>query len=232
VKKRFAETKNVQRYLVAVNRMLASPPGIDKFMLVHGEVGLGKTETNLWWKNTMSPQSAFIRIKKAMGVRWMLEEIVVELGLVPEHRTSDMFHQIVGELMGTDRALIFDEVDYVADKKTLVETIRDLGDMAGTPIILIGMPWAPEKLKRFPALWRRISQVVPYHGLTAADVRLVMDQICEVTVDDSAVAAIAASTKTVSTASLYRWAQACESVARVRKTDVVTAEHLQKAQAA
>ncbi len=231
MKKQFAETQNVQRYLVAVNRMLASPPGIDKFMLVHGEVGLGKTETNLWWKNTMSPQSAFIRIKKAMGVRWLLEEIVVELGLVPEKRTSDLFHQVVGELIGTNRTLIFDEIDYVADKRTLVETIRDIGDMAGTPIILVGMPWAPEKLKRFPALWRRISQVVPYHGLTEADVRLVMDQICEVRVDDSAVAAIKASTKTTSPASLYRWAQACEGVARARKTDLVTAEHL-KAKAA
>lgn len=231
MKKRFAETQNVQRYLVAVNRMLASPPGIDKFMLVHGEVGLGKTETNLWWKNNHSPQSAFIRIKKAMGVRWLLGEIVAELGLVPEKRTEDLFHQIVGELMGTDRTLIFDEIDYVAEKRTLVETIRDIGDMAGTPIILIGMPWAPDKLKRFPALWRRISQVVPYHGLTADDVRLVMDQICEVGVDDSAVAAIAGSVKAVTTASLYRWAQACESVARARKVEVVTAEHL-KAKAA
>jgi len=226
VKKRFAETENVQRYVVAVNRMVASPPGIDKFMLVHGEVGLGKTETSLWWKNTHSPQSAFIRIKKAMSVRWLLEEIVAELGLVPERRTSDLFHQAVGELLGTNRALIFDEVDYVADKRTLVETIRDIGDMAGTPIILIGMPWAPEKLKRFPALWRRISQTVPYHGLTANDVRLVLDQICEVPVADDAVAAIAASAKTTTTASLYRWAQACESVARARKVDVVTAAHL------
>lgn len=231
MKKGFAETQNVQRYQVAVNRMLASPPGIDKFMLVHGEVGLGKTETNLWWKNHYSPQSAFIRIKKAMGVRWLLGEIVAELGLVPEKRTEDLFHQAVGELLGTDRTLIFDEVDYVADKRTLVETIRDIGDMAGTPIILIGMPWAPEKLKRFPALWRRISQVVPYHGLTAADVRLVMDQICEVAVDDSAVAAIAGSVKAVTTASLYRWAQACETVARARKVEMVTAEHL-KAKAA
>jgi len=231
VKKRFAETENVQRYLVAVNRMLASPPGIDKFMLVHGEVGLGKTETNIWWKNNRSPQSAFIRIKKAMSVRWLLEEVVAELGLVPEKRVSDLFHQAVGELLGSDRTLIFDEIDYVADKRTLVETIRDIGDMAGTPIILIGMPWAPEKLKRFPALWRRISQVVPYHGLTANDVRLVLDQICEVPVDDSAVAAIAASTKTVSAAGLCRWAQACETVARARKLDVVTADHL-KAKAA
>jgi len=226
VKKQFAETENVQRYVVAVNRMVASPPGIDKMMLVYGPVGLGKTETNIWWKNHFSPQSAFIRIKKAMGVRWLLEEVVCELGLVPERRTSDLFHQAVGELIGTDRALIFDEIDYVADKRTLVETIRDLGDMAGTPIILVGMPWAPEKLKRFEALWRRISQVVEYKGLTAADVRLVLDQICEVPVDDSAVAAIAASAKTTTTASLYRWAQACESVARARKVDVVTAAHL------
>lgn len=231
MKKCFVETVNVKRFLVAMNTVVASPPGIDKFALVHGEVGLGKTETNLWWRNTVSPQSAFIRVKKAMTVRWLLEEIVAELGLVPERRTSDLFHQAVGELLGTDRALIFDEVDYVAEKKTLVETIRDLGDMAGTPIVLIGMPWAETRLQAFPALWRRISQSVKFHGLGRDDVRLVMDQICEVTVDDSAVDAIASSSKCTSTASLYRWAQACERLARAKKTDVVTADHL-KAKAA
>ena len=148
-------------------------------------------------ESPIRPSRPLSASRRQWACSWLLGEIVVELGLVPEKRTSDLFHQAVGELMGTDRTLIFDEIDYVAEKRTLVETIRDIGDMAGTPIILIGMPWAPEKLKRFPALWRRISQVVPYHGLTAADVRLVMDQICEVAVDDSAVAAIAGSAKTV-----------------------------------
>lgn len=231
MKKRFAETDNVRRFLAGVNRAVMSPPGIDKFMLVYGEVGLGKTETSLWWKNCHSPRSAFVRIKKAMSVRWLLEEVVAELGLVPERRTSDLFHQAVGELMGSDRALIFDEVDYVADKRTLVETIRDLGDMTGTPIILIGMPWAEIKLKKFPALWRRVSQVVQFGGLGPADVRAVMDQICEVKVADDAVAAIAESNKCVSTAGLYRWAQACESVARKHGVSEVRAEHLARAAA-
>ena len=229
MKKRFAETDNVRRFLAAVNRAVASPPGIDKFMLVYGEVGLGKTETNLWWKNCHSPRSAFVRIKKAMSVRWLLEEVVVELGLTPERRTSDLFHQAVGELMGSDRVLIFDEVDYVADKRTLVETIRDLGDMSGTPMILIGMPWAEIKLKKFPALWRRVSQVVQFASLGVADIRDVLDQICEVQVADCAVEAIAKSGKLVSAAGLYRWAQACEAMARKHDVAQVRAEHLARA---
>ena len=228
MKKQFAETLNVRRFEAAAAQVVASPPGVDRFMLVYGNVGLGKTESSIWWKNNRNPLSAIVSIKSAMTPLWLLTDIACELGLVPAKRTMDLFYQITGELIGTNRVLIFDEADYVIQKTTLIETIRNIGDHAGTPIILIGMPWAEEKLKKYPALWRRITQVVKYEGLTQTDVRLVLDQICEVPVDDSAVEAIAGSNKCTTAASLYRWAQACESVARTRKLDLVTAEHLTK----
>ncbi|MBF0482806.1 MAG: ATP-binding protein [Desulfovibrionaceae bacterium] len=226
MRKQFAITDNVKRFVAAVNAVVDAQPGIDRFVLVYGPVGLGKTETALWWKNTQSPQSAFVRIKKAMSVRWLLEEIVAELGEIPLRRTSDLFHQAVEALVGTDRALILDEVDYVADKTTLIETLRDLGDMTGSPIVLLGMPWAEEKLKKYTALKRRISQLARFEGLTRKDVAAVLAQICEVALDDSAVEAIVAANKITTVAQLYRWAAMAERIARTRKLEIVTGADL------
>ncbi len=231
MRKQFAITANVKRYLAAVNTLLASPPGVDKFMLVYGHVGLGKTESSIWWKNTQCPDAVFIRIKKAMTTAWLLQELVAELGLPPQSRTSDLFHQVVGELLGSNRPLILDEIDYVAGKTVLIETLRDIGDMAGTPVVLIGMPEAPGVFSRFPALQRRISQVVQFDGLHLEDVRAVLDQICEVPVADCAAKAIHGAGKLTTVAQLYRWAQTCEILHRSKKLapeQPVTAELLQR----
>lgn len=98
MRKQFAVTANVKRYTTAVNAAVASPPGIDKFVIVTGEVGQGKTETSLWWKNTQSPHSVLVRVKKAMGPRWLLDNIATELGLMPAKRTQGLFDQIVETL--------------------------------------------------------------------------------------------------------------------------------------
>ncbi len=226
MRKEFALTANVKRYVTAVNHALQSPPGIDKFVIVTGEVGQGKTETSLWWKNTHSPTSLIVRVKKAMGPKWLLSDIASEIGQTPARNTQDLFDQVQAELMGSDRALILDEVDYVADKNTLVETIRDIGDTVGIPIVLICMPWADQRLKRYPALMRRVTQRVQFQNLQFEDVRMVMDQICEVAVSDDAVQAILGKAGAMPVYALYRWAQACETLARKHNVSEVRAEHL------
>ena len=234
MKKDFAVTANVKRYLSAAEALISAPPGIDRYMLTYGHCGLGKTETNVFWKNTVRPDAVFIRIKKAMNVKWLLTELVEELGMPPAKSTMDLFKQAVGELIGTDRPVIFDEVDYVAGKTLLIQTLADIGDMSGAPILLIGMPSAPDAFARYEALSRRITQIVPFESLTVQDVRAVLDQICEVPIGDDAVEAIHKApkgNKPCTCAQLYRWAQACEHIHKARKLDpgqAVNADMLQK----
>jgi hypothetical protein len=52
--------------------------------------------------------------KEVMSGRWLLEEIVAELGESPAYRTSDLFRQCVEQLLSRPRTLIIDEVDYLA----------------------------------------------------------------------------------------------------------------------
>ncbi len=231
MKKDFAVTANVKRYLSAAEALISAPPGIDRYMLTYGHCGLGKTETSMWWKNTCHPEAVFLRIKKAMTTKWLLKELVAEMDIPPAKSIDELLQQAVGELMGSNRPVILDEIDYVAGKSVLIETLRDIGDLSGAPIILIGMPEAPGIFSKFHALSRRITQIVPFNGLDIQDVRAVLDQICEVPVADDAVEAIHKAGRPCTCAQLYRWAQACEHIHKARKLDpgqAVNADMLQK----
>ena len=225
MKKQFALTANVKRFSQAVNNILSAPPGIDRMALVYGDPGLGKTETALWWVNHYGQGAAFVRTKKLMSGRWLLEEIVSELGEQPAYRTSDLFRQAVDALAGTDRVVILDEIDYLAHDPRCIETVRDIHDTTNSPFVFLGMGAADKKLKRYRHLWRRFSQVVRFEPLDKEDVTAVISQICEVPVDNSAIDAICA-TNNLTVAMLYRWSQRFESLAKSRQLELITADDL------
>lgn len=68
-----------------------------------------------------------------------------ELGDTPNYRTSELFDQIVRELIRKPRIIIVDEIDYLTQEKYTIEMLRDIHDRTHTPIILIGMSLAKVK---------------------------------------------------------------------------------------
>ena len=225
MRKEFAITKNVKRFANALAAVLSSPAGIDRMALVFGDPGLGKTETAIWWVNHYGNNAAYIRTKKLMSGRWLLEEIVTELGESPTWRTSDLFRQAVEALIGTDRVVILDEVDYLARDARVIETIRDIHDTTGSPFIFIGMDQADKKLKRFRHLWRRFSQVVRFEPLDRDDVAMVLGQVCEIGLDDSVFDVICGNGE-LTVAMLYRWAQRLEQIAKRNGAEMLTADDI------
>jgi len=225
MRKEFAITKNVKRFVNALAAVLSSPAGIDRMALVFGDPGLGKTETAIWWVNHYGNNAAYIRTKKLMSGRWLLEEIVTELGESPTWRTSDLFRQAVEALTGTDRVVILDEVDYLARDARVIETIRDIHDTTGSPFIFIGMDQADKKLKRFRHLWRRFSQVVRFEPLDRDDVAMVLGQVCEIGLDDSVFDVICGNGE-LTVAMLYRWAQRLEQIAKRSDAEMLTADDI------
>ena len=112
---------------------------------------------------------------------------------------------------------------------TLIETIRDIGDVAGIPVVFVCMPWADERLKRYPALMRRVSQRVVFCNLGFDDATDVMRQVCDVSVSECAMRAMLSNKEeALPVYMLYRWALLCESVARKYGVSEVRAEHLSK----
>jgi len=222
MKRVFARTSNVNNFVSAMTRLTNRQEGIPGMALIFGEPGLGKTRTALWW--CAQNDGVFIRTKKLMSGRWLLEETVAELGEAPMRRTSDLFRQAVDQLLERPRTIFVDEADYLAYDARVIETLRDLHDTTGTPIVLIGMDQADKKLMRYKHLYDRFSEVVRFNPLTMDDVKAIAEQMCEVKLSHDAIHYIH------SQANRFRrvvvWLYRAEAVAKANSLKEVMAQHL------
>ena len=134
MKKVFVKTKNVKQLISMMNRLREREDGVPGMGLVYGEPGLGKTYAITWWAT--QNDAILIRSANLMSARWLLEEMVEELGEIPYNKFSDIFNQVVAQLIKTPRTIIVDETDYLTIDSRAVETLRDIHDKTNVPIVL------------------------------------------------------------------------------------------------
>ena len=175
---RFVITENVSAFVSALGRVKERPAELPGMVLVYGEPGLGKTQTAIWY--AARENAAYVRVKKLMTGRWLLEEIVSELGEAPAYRTSDIFRQVVEQLLRQPRVVIVDEVDYLTYDSRVIETLRDVHDITGAPLVLIGMEHADRKLRRYKHLYDRFAERVNFKPLSLQDVKKMAEELLSV----------------------------------------------------
>ena len=86
--------------------------------------------------------------------------------------------------------IIVDEVDYLLSDFKTIETLRDLHDETGIPIVLVGMSLAKHKLKKHTHLFDRISEIYQYTGFEYSDIKQIVDEISEVDMTKEVISAI------------------------------------------
>ncbi len=180
---------NVKAFKAGMERLLGNPEGVPSMALVFSDPGYGKTRTLAWY--VAHRPGIVVRAKALMNGRWLLHELVKELGEYPMHRTMDIFHQAVELLMKKRQPVFIDDVDHLCHDSRVIETLRDLHDLTDAPIVFIGMGMADKKLMRYRHLYDRFSEVVKFSPLTAPDIRAALRQKCEVEVTDDGVEAMA-----------------------------------------
>jgi len=185
MRKVFAKTQNVKNFINLMNNIQSRAEGVPGMALVYGEPGLGKTKTVLWW--AAQHDAVFIRSTNLMSGRWLLEELVEELGEIPFYRAADLFKQCVRLLKEDPRIIIVDEIDYLATDAKTIETLRDIHDKTGTPILLVGMGMANKKLMRYRHFYDRISEVLKFVPFNLEDVRTIIEQLSEIEMTECAI---------------------------------------------
>src|SRR5574344_36246 len=178
MKAKFIRTRNVKNFITTINNLQNRAAGVPGMALIYGEPGLGKTQSALWW--AANNDAIFVSAKQSMSVRWLLEDIVKEMGDTPLFKSSDLFEQIVIELIKRPRVIIVDEIDYLATDKCAVEMLRDIHDRTYNPIVLIGMSMADKKLKRYKHLFDRFSEVLHFETFNFEDVNSLISDLSEV----------------------------------------------------
>ncbi len=174
------KTKNVMRTLELVKNLRDKKPSVPGLGLVYSDPGLGKTETCSWLVGRKGSNAKYIRAKANISARWLMELIVAELGEEPKYNYAKLFEQAKEKLMKQETMLLVDEIDFCCRDTRVLESLRDLHDECGTPIVLIGMGKVDRMLKRHPHFFSRISQIYKFRPLDEDDVATAVKELCEV----------------------------------------------------
>ena len=183
----FVKTKNVKNFVSTLANLQNRAKGVPGMALVYGEPGLGKTQAALWWVANNQEDAIYVSATQSMTTKWLLEEIIRELGDSPFYRTSEIFEQIVRELIKRPKVIIVDEIDYLAHEKSTIEMLRDIHDRTHTPIVLIGMTYADKKLKRYRHLYDRLSEILQFQKFPFEDTKNLINELSEIKFDNSAI---------------------------------------------
>lgn len=178
MKKIFVKTTNVKNFIGLVENLINKPKNIPKMGLVYGEPGLGKSQTALWL--ACKYDAIYLRATNLMTGRWILEELVKELDEIPRFLTSDNFNIVVKKLKQNPQVIFIDEIDYLMNNYKTIETLRDIHDESGCPIIFIGMGLAHRKLERYKHLYDRFSEILKFEIFGVNDLSQIFGQLSEI----------------------------------------------------
>ncbi len=191
MKKTFIKTKNVKRFITLMDELQKLPFNIPKLALVYGEHGLGKSQTIQWWAD--KNDSVYVRATQGMTSRWLLSEIAEELGEDPFWHSQETFGLIENHLRQNPKIIIVDEIDYLIEKHT-VETLRDLHDKTGCPIVLVGMGAADKKLARYPHLMDRVYKTLKFEQFNQEGISDILSQLTDLSFTEDAINYLATRT--------------------------------------
>ena len=185
MKKVFVKTNNVKRFITMMNNLQNRAEGVPGMALVYGEPGLGKTQTINWW--AFKNNAILVRCTQLMSARWLLSEILEEMGEIYGYKISDCFKLVVKNLLVNPQIIIIDEVDYLTVDSRAVETLRDIHDKTNVPIVLVGMINAKSRLKKFNHLYDRLSEIVKFEKFSKNDIKTIVQELSEVEMTDCAI---------------------------------------------
>ena len=182
--KLFVKTRNVKNFIGLMNNLIDKSNEVPKMGLIYGDPGLGKTQTAVWWAT--NNDAVYVRAQNKMTCRWLLEKIVYELGESPSRKMADLIEQCITHLRLKPQIIIIDEVDYLISRHRIVGTLRDLHDLTGVPIVLIGMQEAKTKQGKYRHLYDRISEIIEFKPFSKDDLDVIVEELSEIKITDEA----------------------------------------------
>jgi len=173
-------TQNMIGFANLVENLIQKPGRMDRIGLIHGKWGLGKT-TSLEWYYTNNP-CFYVRSMAAWGrsANMMVEDILSCYRVAPRGRLKQDIRELVRVVKKHRVPLFIDEANRVARKADLIETVRDIHDLARTPIILLGDENIINLLKRrdLMPVYSRTTEIFEFKELSAQDIQHISRELC------------------------------------------------------
>jgi Cdc6-like AAA superfamily ATPase len=196
-------TQNVQRIFdatKAIEKRLQDSE-IMGMGLIFGRPGLGKTMTldayHARSHKLGRVRTVFVRAMSHWTETSMLKDVLKEMGQSPNaYRKDAMFDQLRDALKAEPAIIIMDEVDAIAGNRRMIGMLKDMHDVTGCGFLMVGEERVDALLQRYQSFYNRMNRgaVVQVTNHSADDVRLVIQQRCDVEVAPEVCDAIHAET--------------------------------------
>lgn len=189
MKNAFVKTQNYHAFSTALKGLNSRGAEECQLIVVDGKPGLGKTTILSRW--AAENHCIYLRAKTDWTAVWFIGELLDSVGVTQPHRREDRFkaalqalgeRAILAEQTGRQFAVVIDEADHISSRRQVIETIRDLADLAEVPFVLVGMGKIRDNLTRFPQIASRVSGYVRFNTAELDDVQRFINELCEVPV--------------------------------------------------
>lgn len=150
---RWAPLTNVALCARAVERAMNRAPNLPGLVCLSGFSGYGKSHAASYCANKF--EGIYVECCSYFTKKNLVEAILHEMGVKPGRTLSDMMGQAAEQLELSQRPLILDNFDYIADRKA-VGIMLDLHEQARATILLVGEERLPAKLREWERVHRRV----------------------------------------------------------------------------
>lgn len=171
------DTEATLRFDKAVDSALGSDKGLSGFILAHGQAGRGKSVAADRYHCTRGTGS-YVRVWQNWSQSAFLQRLLFEVrGTnedMPRHngnRCKEMIVRLLKDkLKAKPQVLFIDEADRL--KIDRIEDLRDIHEMTGVPIVLIGEEGLSGLLAERRRIWSRVVHEVEFGAIAAAEVAI------------------------------------------------------------
>lgn len=180
-----AMTKNVLKALSAVNELRDQTRSVEKLGVIYGRTGEGKTTVLAYAANQVDGKC--VRALEAWTPKEMMAALLFELDVKsPTGTVNQMKLEVVRRIAEHGTPLFVDEADKLLARVGLLEHLRDIYDLSGCPVILIGEDELKVRLEDYAKgrISRRITEWVEFRGIDDEDARILADGLLEVDLAD------------------------------------------------
>lgn len=191
----FASLKNVALAMRVMDHLVNRQPNMPGIGAMYGPSGYGKSTAMAAVAN--KHRAAYVECRSYFTKKSLLLAILDELALRPGKTIYEMVNQIGEELLLSRRPLIIDEMDHIVDRN-LVELVRDIYEVSGAAILMVGEETFPAKLKRWERFHNRVLDWCPAEPTDLDDARKLAKLYSpDVAIEDELLGAIVKATRGV-----------------------------------
>lgn len=163
----FLQTENVRRFQEAADVLADIEKGQPGLCVVYGRAGRGKTECSREF--AVRTGSLYIRVMEDWTPRAMLASLCFEINGSRPSSVDRCKSLLFSALDQNPRTILVDEADRFKNIG-MIEHFRDIHDMTGSPVILIGEQSLYAKISTKRRLWSRITQTVEFGPISTEDI--------------------------------------------------------------